>query len=235
MTDSFQENHSQDTDQSNNAESFASETTFSQPIKVGDRTFSSPEDVIKYYEHSQSFIETLKAEKAQIEGSLTDARKVDDILNKLETAQQDAVKSDATKDQGKPEPSYENVDLDKIVETKLSSLKAQEAREANLNQCIAKAKQLYGEKWASTLDQKAQELGADLKELARANPKLFERAVFGEPVAKPATPTTPSVNKPFSSNPKQQDLNETVKGFGLFDDRKWGQVAKDRFMQAISN
>lgn len=205
MTDSFQENHSQGADQSTEAGTFTSETTFTQPIKVGDRTFSSADDVIKYYEHSQKFIETLKAEKAQVEGSLSDARKVDDILAKLEQAQS-TVKDAQGTDQPTAAPSNNLPDIEALLEAKLKQRETQQAETRNYNECVSRAKAELGEKWASILDNKSKELGTNLAQLAKTNPALFNIAVFGT-AAKPST--TPMASSIHSARPKlKADLSD---------------------------
>jgi hypothetical protein len=174
-------------DQSANAENASDSEVV---LEIGNRKFTKS-DLIKKITSADDFIETLKKEREEdrkarqaLEEKLLKAAKVDEVIKKMEQANNGNTNSDSTK--------LDAETLAKTVEErvaqKLKESEAQKQQQANWDQVQKSLSGAYGSKDVvnAKVDQVAAETGmsrSDLANLAKTNPQVFLR-LFPEVVAK---------------------------------------------------
>lgn len=147
----------------------------------GEPKYASVEEALKGLQHAQSFIDTLKSEKSQLEQEVNARKSVEDALKGL-SAQQEAPET--------PSVGIKPEDIKALVDQQLNSFKAASAESENVLKCEASLKAKYGEKAGEVLKTTAEKLGKkpeDLQILAAKDPQLFLGLFTGE-LKKDTTP-----------------------------------------------
>lgn len=153
----------------------------------GEPKYASVEEALKGLQHAQSFIDTLKSEKHQLEQEVSARKSVEDALKGLSAQQEDPATPAVTI---KPE------DIKALVDQQLESYKAASAESENVLKCEASLKAKYGEKAGEVLKETAEKLGKrpqDLQVLAAKDPQLFMGLFTGE-VRKETSPNVGGLN-----------------------------------------
>jgi hypothetical protein len=205
------------------------ESTADKPtmFKVGDREYT-PEDAAKKIENADSFIETLKSERAQdTERMKTLEEQLAELTRKLDTATklEDVLNSkrDVQTSQPAEQTTPPAVDEDAI----LAKLRQQMDKESqvdiranNMKSAIEAASKKYGSEWQTKLKERGKEVGMDekaIQTMAETSPQAFAELfkLAGDPKGEPApnagTNVGGVVNKepePYLFNPTNNSLAE---------------------------
>ena len=168
----------------------------------GQPKYKDVETALKALKDSQQFIETLKNEKTQTSAELEQARaelarmgNIDDFVKKLNPAA-------TTEEKVETPPATNGLSEEKVkqlLQEHLQQRDSQSQQTKNLAEVTQKLSEMYGDKSAEYIKQRAQELGttvADLKTLSMTNPRLAI-AALGAPKTKPAASQS-SVNLPHN-------------------------------------
>jgi hypothetical protein len=175
-------------------------------LEVGDRKFSSPDEVVTKITNQDQFIETLKQERDQ------DRSLLNDLLEQMTALKNNSVDQstfeqllERKQQQQDPEPEKgvsvpTSDDITERVMQELTARQQQEAQATNLQNAMAKAKNTFGEGYKDAVLNTAQSLGltgADVDEMAESKPKLFESLFL-----KQAAPTKPATRSTVFLDPK---------------------------------
>jgi hypothetical protein len=143
---------------------------------VGDgQKYKTVDELAKAYLHADTFIQQLKEENQKYREQAAAAKSIDDVLERLQQAQQ-------------PEPvtpvKAEQPDISALVEQTLAQREAKKAQEANLLEADRLMKERHGERATELFKAKAStpELKKLYVDLASRSPQDFV-ALFGEPQA----------------------------------------------------
>lgn len=196
-------------------------------FKVGDREYT-PEDAAKKIENADSFIETLKAERAQdsermkaleaqlaeLTGKLDTATKLEDVLNSKRGSQESQPAEQTT-----PPAVDEDAILAKLRQ-QMTQESQVELRANNMKKAIETASKKYGGEWQTKLKERGKELGMDeaaIQSMAETSPQAFAElfklsgAPKGDPAPDAGTNVGGVVNKepePYLFNPSSNSLAE---------------------------
>lgn len=162
---------------------------------VGEnKKFSSVEDLVKSYDNSQQFIEQLKQENADMRRELTNAEKLDQILDRIEASGKNASPSgEGTSGEtppggtGRNEASSTSEDIEerisKAVQSEMTRLERQRTADQNQNQASDQLLELAGNDRGEAkriLKKTAEDLGVSvgyLQQQAQVSPSAFYRMV----------------------------------------------------------
>jgi hypothetical protein len=137
-------------------------------VLVGDgRKYKTVEDLAKGYINADEFVETLKGENATLKEQLVKAKTVEDVLERLNKANERAPADQPVK--------VEAPDIARIVKETVTGLETQKVREMNLSLADRKMAELFGEKAQEVFNSYAStpELKATLTQLASVSPDKF--------------------------------------------------------------
>lgn len=192
-----------------------SDDPFSDKLKEikneqGEQKYKDIDTALEALKASQEYIKELKAktdataqEKEQLRAELEKMGSIDDFVNRISPAAAPKDKNEATP------PVNTGLSEEKVAELiqkQLQSAEQSSQQQKNLETVVGELSNVYGDKVAEHIKQRAEELGttpSELKELAKQNPKLALVALKGE--AK--TTSTPSQSSQ-SSTFVQKDVNE---------------------------
>lgn len=195
---------------------------FADKLKViknekGEQKYNSVEDALEALNHSQQFIETLKAEKAEearkaaeLEAELRTRRSLEDVVNSLTApTQNQAPKADQQeKDKGLNEDK-----VLELVQQALSTRQKAEQETSNLRGVVEKLSETFGDKTREIIVNRAKELGTTpsaLEGLAKQNPQLVLSLFSGVNVQN-TQPVKTSQTQPKLSVQKNDGLPTTDK------------------------
>lgn len=178
----------------------------------GEPKYKSVEDALEALAHSQNFIETLKAEKAEearkraeVEEELNKRASVEDFVNKLtKTTDTNTPAKPTSENEGK---SFDPNDIAALVEKKLADINKAQMAERNKAIVIEKLSEKFGNTASEVVKEKAKQLGttpAALEELSKQNPTMVLALFDGVTPGKPK-PTESSVTSQMGL-PKEEPL-----------------------------
>ena len=187
----------------------------------GEPKYKDTETALEALSASQQFIERLKAEKAEeqrlrveLETKLTKLGSIDDFVKKLNPNTQ-------TNERVETPQNSAGLSEEKVAELLQKHLaqRDQESQQTkNLSEVTQKLSELYGDKSAALIQQRAKELGttaAGLRDLAKSNPKMA-LALLSTPSKAPApAPSQTSMNLPYTpreDNPMPRFEKGTTRG-----------------------
>lgn len=220
------------------------ETTADKPtnmFKVGDREYT-PEDAAKKIENADSFIETLKAERAQdsermkaleaqlaeLTGKLDTAAKLEDVLNSKREVQ-----TTQPAEQTTPPAVDEDAILAKLRQ-QMTQESQVELRAKNMKAAIESASKKYGSEWQTKLKERGKEVGMDekaIQAMAETSPQAFAELfkLTGTPKGDPAPDAGTYVGgdknkapEPYLFQPSTNKLAEQWKLSGKAIAEKYG-------------
>ena len=142
---------------------------------VGDaQKYKTPDDLAKAYANADQFIETLKEENRKLREQVTQARTIDDVLERI-TTQSNAPVDDTPHDSGLTPDAVQQ-----LVEKTLQGREVQKTKTDNLLLADRLMKDMFGEKAAEVFKQRANtpEKQRVLMELAATDPQDFVN-IFG--------------------------------------------------------
>jgi len=201
--------------QQTQAEPQVNEQQTSPFLVVGERAFTSQEDVAKKIQHADSHIQTIEQQNAaylqqieELQRKVQEASKIDDVLAKVGQPQQGETPAQ------KPSATVDPNELVSQVLNTLDSRNQEQQKKANLAEMESLAKQHYGDTMETSMTKIASELGMDMKsvdELASTNPKAFKQLfIKGDKVAsKDSSFTGSDVSSAVAqqqAQPKRQSL-----------------------------
>jgi len=137
---------------------------------VGEgKKFKTVEDLAKGKKEADEFIERLKREQAELRDELQKRLGMEELLNKVKTAQKEPEEN---------HPAFDEAALDALVTEKLSSKEKERQMAANAELANSKMVETYGDvaKAKEVLLSKAADLGmepVELHAMAQRNPKAF--------------------------------------------------------------
>lgn len=205
------------------------ETSDQTFLEVGDRKFSSPDEVATKIANQDEFINTLKQEREQ------DRNLLNDLLEQMTALKNNSVdqstfeqllerKQQQPNAESKPEVSVPTSDdITEQVMQRLTAKQQQEAQSSNLQNAMEKAKNTFGDAYKNAVLNTAQSLGlsgADVDEMARTKPQLFESLFL-----KQAAPTKPATRSTVFLDPK--DTGGQVKF------KSWSQMSSAEKNESI--
>jgi hypothetical protein len=158
----------------------------------GEREFKSKDDVIKKFEHADSFIEQqktelekLQEEKARLEAELQQSKKIEDAMQEIQNRQPEQREpAENTTQQEANQPQFDEEQLLSKFEQRQQQRAIEAQQQENLKQIHEQAKARYGDKYLDELVSKAKSEGLDydnkdeLVDLAKRKPKTFSK-LFG--------------------------------------------------------
>ena len=159
----------------------------------GEREFSSPDEVIKKFEHADTYIQELKQKTqtqeerlAELEAKLAQSTKIEDAMQYVQNQQQgqQAQGENTTQPQQNVEPQFDEKSFLDKVKQEIRNEQLQQEREANLRKIHEVSKAKYGNDYINKFMEKAKAEGLDfndpneLKEFAMSRPKTFTK-LFG--------------------------------------------------------
>jgi len=154
------------------------EDTITLEDLVGEgRKYKDPNELAKAYNHADSYIQNLKAEKARVEA---EAKVLRDLVEARGKAPEDSKNDPPAARIEPPEPQNrdQQVDLNELVRKELSAAREQESAAANINRAAEVMSNHYGSahKAQEAIRVRAQELGVSfdwLKDSAAKSPAAF--------------------------------------------------------------
>ena len=139
-------------------------------LVVGERAFTTMDDVKKKIVHADEHIGTLEGENQRLKEQLEDAMSrleestsIKDVLNKMEGGKDESLSLEKIKE---------------LVSTEITSTKQVEQQQNNVSQCLSAAEQAYGEGFGEKVAAIAKDLGiatAEIDRMAAESPKLFAK------------------------------------------------------------
>ena len=166
----------QTTDNQQTSQNSNGETVF---LTVGERAFHTRDDVVKNISHAQQHIATVESENADLKTRNQELeaenKRLSAIVDASTTAQNTSGNGDQTGGLSKEDLVKEAAQL------AVGTIKGEQdaaTRTANLRDCEAKAKELYGDGYQNTVVTKGKDLGMTPREidaLGQSNPKAFAK------------------------------------------------------------
>jgi len=156
------------------------QTTQTQPFMVvGERAFSSQEDVVTKIQHADNHIKNIEQQNAaylqQIEDlqrKVAESSKIDDVLAKV------TPQSDQPSTTQQPTVSASPEDVVNQVLNALDTRNQAKTAKQNQDEMVALASEHYGSTYQTSVEKIAGELGMnmqDVDKLAGDNPKVFKQ------------------------------------------------------------
>ena len=145
---------------------------------VGEtQKYKTPEDLAKAYANADQFIETLKEENRKLREQVTQAKTIDEVLERM------SKQGSTQEDDNPPAPGITPDVVQQLVEKTLEGRKQQETRTNNLLKADQMMKEKFGEKAAEVFKQRAssQQKAQVLMELAATDPNEFVALFAGSP------------------------------------------------------
>jgi hypothetical protein len=137
---------------------------------VGEtQKYKTPEDLAKAYTNADQFIETLKEENRKLREQVTQAKTIDEVLERM------SKQGSTPEDDNPPAPGITPDVVQQLVEKTLEGRKQKETRTGNLLKADQLMKEKFGEKAAEVFKQRAStpEKAQLFMELAATDPDEF--------------------------------------------------------------
>jgi len=151
-----------------------------------DKKFKDLESLAKGKLESDNYIAKLEENLTKVQTELEKRSTLDDVMNQINQSrqsQESTQESQAHVEQSSDQGSTEQVDIDKLLESKLSEYEKAKQEENNLSFAAQELKKIHGDSAQAHLNGKAKELGVTVKDLesyAKSNPKVFLSLVSGQ-------------------------------------------------------
>lgn len=146
--------------------------------EAGEQKYKTIDDALVALQHSQSFIQTLKSEKNELESRLTEATSVASKVSELENVLAKLTATPTPPPQ--PQSQEPPVDVQGLVKQVLTQEKEAERANANISQVTTTLKKQFGDKAEEVFYTRAQEAGlskAQINSLAATSPAAALRIV----------------------------------------------------------
>jgi len=143
---------------------------------VGEtQKYKTPDDLAKAYTNADQFIETLKEENRKLREQVTQAKTIDEVLERM------SKQGSTTEDDNPPAPGITPDFVQQLVEKTLEGRKQQDTRTGNLLKADQMMKEKFGEKAAEVFKQRASspEKAQVLMQLAATDPAEFVNLFTG--------------------------------------------------------
>ena len=191
-------------------------------VLVGEgKKFKTPDDLARGKYESDQFIERLKSELKTLREQVNSSRKVEDLLNRLDTRNtQDDNRDLSVIDRNNqnqqndtqertPPPAF---DIDKLIEQKLSQRDNQQVQQQNIQNGLKTLYESMGENYVALTKQRLNDLGMSgqkFREFMADNPKAALKLVLGNSPdrVQPNTPPASRVNNFDSQVSNKRDYN----------------------------
>jgi hypothetical protein len=151
---------------------------------VGEgKKFKTIEDLAKGKAEADAFIafknreyDTLKEDYLNLRKEHTAGSRLEDLITKLSTAQQNSSNESPSVNEEEKVPAFKLEDIDARVNETISRLEMQRKETANFNEVQAKLQEKLGPNYENILKQQVSDLGLspeDVNTLAKKSPKAF--------------------------------------------------------------
>ena len=149
-------------------------------LKVGDRTFSSQEDLANHIQHAQTHISRLEQENADMRAKMAEFDTLKEQVNEL---LEEVRKPKESTSEGESSMTS-TIDTEALVGQVKESLQKEQTKavqEANFEKAKAAAQEAWGDTYLQKIAERAKDLDMPLKEvdrLAKQSPKAFSRIIL---------------------------------------------------------
>jgi hypothetical protein len=165
----------------------------------GEPKYKDVESALEALNHSQKFIDTLKAEKQTLEQKFNETQSelekresVEDVVKRLTSGKPE----DKGNDQSPAPKGLDEEGIRKLVQAQLDQQTQAQKQNANLSRVISDLTSQYGEQAKEVIRTRAIELNttpADLENLARTNPAMALGLLGGGTIKQDGKPSTSSM------------------------------------------
>lgn len=183
----------------------------------GEPKYKTVEEGLKALQHSQSFIEQLKREKAEADAKLTTLQKEADKIAELERTVQELIKGNGNQSPGATTPqTIDEASIAAVVERHLTATQQKALRDQNVSTVVKTLQEKFGKDASEKFYSKAQELGmtkAEMNELAAKSPVAVIQ-LFGlnvNPGRNTSAPNTSSFNSSVLDSNKDTQIKANPK------------------------
>jgi len=187
-----------------------------EKIVIGDREFSSMEELQKSWLNAQQHISTIEKENADFRDKQVEARTVDELMKRLESKESKDELDEII--EGDEKQVQQPVDIEALINSKLTEHEVVSKQNANYKTCMDEARKALGTNFIEELKNKSIELFGNESEgveLAKKSPEAFSKLFVPKQNTTVAKPTTTQYNsssfqskgKPvdyFEASPKEQ-------------------------------
>ena len=159
----------------------------------GKPKYSTVEDALKGLLNAQAHIKTIQEENQLLREATTKAKTMEELVAALKPSPEVVPN---------PTPKTQEIDIEKVIEAKLSALELKKREDANINTVVSKLKEVHGDKASEQFYADAAALGFDkatINDLAKKSPSaVFKLLGIQEkaPVTNPAGVRTDALNVP---------------------------------------
>lgn len=204
---------------------------------VGEtQKYKTPDDLAKAYNNADQFIETLKEENRKLREQATQAKTIDEVLERM------SKQGSTQEDDNPPTPGLTPDVVQQLVEKTLEGRKQQDTRTGNLLKADHLMKEKFGEKAAEVFKLRAQspEKAKILMELAANDPDEFVNLFTGNASVISNSMDTGSVNTTsVASNSGNRGSMEGTKEWATKvrkedPNRYWSQEFQYKLQQTVS-
>jgi hypothetical protein len=145
-------------------------TTLGQTVYIGDgKKYKTVEEADKAFGFLNAHVEKIQQENKALREQVAKGKTVEEVL---ETIKQQSSRTDYGMDnQTGSNVQAKEIDLNAVIEDKLSSWEQQRKAQQNLQDVKAGLVERFGDKAAEIFKAKSKELGVDLDQLALISPK----------------------------------------------------------------
>lgn len=167
--------------------------------------------------HADRHIAFIEAENEEYRKELlalreqaTAGAKLQELLDKLDSRQQQLASRDETLDSKEvmTQPAIDETKLETLFETKIQQYEQSKQERENFRQVESKLKERYGNSYSAALKEKANELGLsddEINAMARKNPNLFIKTFdLNLPPSNDGFQTPPKNTSTFNPKPPKQ-------------------------------
>lgn len=180
--------------------------------------WKDPEVLAKGKLEADTFIENLKAENQKLREMSEQAKKIDDLLAKLEQRAADPGASQMAEEEmshkaDQPMSAFSEEDISSLIEKRVSEIEQTKQRQQNIESVDRVLREKFGDSAQRVLASRAAELGMsmdEMKDIAASKPKAFMRLAGLDGTAPKADTGTFGNNvntASTSSNANRRDWN----------------------------
>jgi len=180
-------------------------------LTVGERAFHTRDDVVKNISHAQDHISNLESENSTLKTESSELKAENERLQAIVDANtQGARQSTSGNDQNTTGLSNEEL-VKQAADLALGTIENRQTaaqQNANLSRCEAKAKELYGDDYVTTVTAKGKELGMtgnQIDALGKDSPEAFAHLFLTEGRKQSHQPSSSSVNTAAFNQQSNED------------------------------
>ena len=217
-------------------------------LVVGERAFKDQESVVMHIDSAQTHIKTLESENAgfkekqqamldrmqELEDKLAESSKIDEVLKQVS---ENGNPTKVTEPTAPTSNSLSAEDINNAVDARLTAMERQRAQKANVDVCLAKAKEAFGDSMDSEIAKAAEALDmtvAEAAKLAGERPVAFMKLYLPKVDSSFATPTVGDRStRSVTDNAPPAEMPKSVMGASTTarDGALWAACHPDKYKQ----